>query len=101
MAKPTYRFTGMTNVQVVRRDSLTARDVAVAINEDLVMMAEVRILQTPGTSNGTATLVRRVASTNGSAKTVKPNHPFYFQVSALRHTIRQTALPYTKTKHSP
>lgn len=98
---PSYRFTSVSNCTVLRQDYLTAKDITVAINEDLHPSAMVRVVHTPGAGAGTASLVVRKSGVNSSPKTVKPTHPFYEPVSNFFGTVSQVALPFTKVGQSP
>lgn len=97
----TYRFTAMTNLQVLRRDHQTARDVIVAVDEDLDPDSVVRLAQVPGAAAGTATVVARENAVNSDPTTVKASH-FYFSVSKLwAGQINQDAVPFGGTGRTP
>ena len=83
MAKPTYRFTAVTNLAIQRQDPTEARDYSVEINEDIPASQEVVLFDTTGSTGGTATLVQRTNGVNSAPVTVRRTYPRSVSISAL------------------
>lgn len=98
----TFRITSVDDVQIVRRDELTCKDVAVAVDEDLRPEAEIRIMAVPGTTGGSCVIQKRENAANTGPRTLYPRHPNYVSVSALwAGLVSQVAAPYTYATSSP